>query len=94
MLWIKNYDQIFVVDPRLIEKIGNVTVVSIINMTTPLLKTYEYTITVVESQPPIQVSAPSASSGLAFNWKYLVIEDDGDVLLISTVNHLYEVDVK
>lgn len=61
MLWVKNYDQIFVLDTRVANQTGNIIIVSTIEITDKYVKTFNYTFTIVEEEPASQLFAPEAN---------------------------------
>lgn len=57
MIWVKNYDQIMIIDVRDINKTGQVHIIRSIELNNKYIKTYNYTITVVEDEPAMKLFA-------------------------------------
>jgi hypothetical protein len=66
MLWIKNHDQIFVVNPKSTSLDGKIELIAIINTTSKYINTYNYTVIVVENEPPFSLFWKLGGSGLFF----------------------------
>jgi hypothetical protein len=91
MIWIKNYDQILVLDSRSLPT-GNVTVINVIDASKLYAKSINYTFTVVEKQPAAWLFMPTGSLPSPFDKKFLLVDDMNDDIKITTINHFYEVD--